>query len=95
MVAKLLEKIKTVLRKKPLAGKRIKQILAILIAGAMCLCMVSVWKDSGLSNVLAVEVIADLDCRSAQNEEVDVCLPVQRCTENNSVNSAKFCKTTA
>lgn len=42
MVAKLLEKIKTVLRKKTLAGKRIKQILAILIAGAMCLCMVSV-----------------------------------------------------
>lgn len=42
MVAKLLEKIKTVLRKKTLAGKRIKQILAILIAGAMGLCMVSV-----------------------------------------------------
>lgn len=28
---------------------------------------------------------------SADNEEVNCCLPVQQCTENNSVNSAKIC----
>lgn len=39
----------------------------------------------------ATSIAEDQQICSADKEEVFSCLPVQQCTENNSVNSAKVC----
>ena len=43
-----------------------------------------------IDNQVAMEV-DEMEFCNADNEEVNDCLPVQQCAENNSVNSANIC----
>ena len=93
MINLLIQKISGFLKKKSLIRKEtLKRNLRIL--GIILYMGVMIYLCSGstilyiIENNRSVEQIID---QADASMEVFDCLPVQRCTENNSVNSAKVC----
>ena len=86
------KKMKTKVRKHKLTIKRIIKIMGLFLSiGIMCLCLVSDQMIISSNDNVATIVVVETNHCSADEEEVFSCLPVQQCTENNSVNSVKIC----
>ena len=86
------KKMITKMRKHKSTIKRIIKIMALFLSiGLMCLYLVSDQMLISSNDNVATIVVVETNHCSADKEEVFSCPPVQRCTENNSVNSAKIC----
>ena len=86
------KKIKTKMRKHKSTIKRTIKIMALFLSvGIMCLCLASDQMIISSNDNVATIVVVETNHCSADEEEVFSCLPVQQCTENNSVNSVKIC----
>ena len=81
------------MRQRRAAKKRIKQFLVLLFCTGIILvsCIVLGFSSTGNFDIQPTSSVEVQQICRADKEEVFSCLPVQRCAENNSVNSAKVC----